>query len=205
MRTILLAFSVLAVAGVTLGCTPTESSVVVSRPHKDLCGKSIPPKGSPYLYKHTAIKGVTVEKARWCDQENPSPGHFIAVTNMGTRPFHKRPRGGCWLEPDGTWHDFKNSPGLTREACMKINTHGFLTQLGAVFKKRGIPTIGLGIHRCPVVRDYKDPGAWRRGVSIHDWQFANEAVKIVAELMQKWGISGSFDVRVREIPGACLL
>jgi hypothetical protein len=190
-----------------ISCNPNGSSTLITGERNLKCSESSPALGTPSLYTTPDIQYATIAAPMICDADVKDKGAIIPITYNGIFPFDSKPRGGCWKDKKGELKWFKKDKAPTEEACTTVNINGFMKFVNSIMTKQKIPTIGVGIHRCPLAKlpnELQGMDSYRKGISIHHWKYSTKAVKIVAKAMKDWNVKGTFDIRIKAISGVCL-
>lgn len=166
------------------------------------CGAGLPVLGQPaqYTLAPGPRDGALVRPVYLCTNSPRAQAHHrIPVQGLGWRRFHTKARGGCKQLPAAS---SEKSPVL---ACIEINLHAFLQDVHRGLKAAGVVNTGLGLTPC--CGGLRDAQGRFRGVSIRirHWQYAEAAVRVVAQKVRQWGLAQTVSVLVAPIPGACPL
>ncbi|MDB4960487.1 MAG: hypothetical protein JWP01_486 [Myxococcales bacterium] len=88
-------------------------------------------------------------------------------------------------------------------SCPVIDAGTLLTAATAELRKRNIEIVGQGLGPCGEIKG--DYAAWNMSIGVHAWSEAEPAVRVVAELLERYDLAGYTGVAVRGIQCAVLL
>jgi hypothetical protein len=83
-------------------------------------------------------------------------------------------------------------------SCPVIDAGTILLAAAAELGRRNIQIVGQGLGPCGVVQG--DYDAWNMSIGVNAWSEAEPAVRIVAELLERYDLAGYTGVAVRGIP-----
>lgn len=145
----------------------------------------VPPDGEPSLF---TLAGQTLGAVSVAEPLECKWGaRYIELRGTGARTLvlaQELPKGAqrCTQAPRG-------------EECPQIQVDFFVAAAWNRLSDAGIYTVGAGRGPCGDAEGAYD--AWNFSIGISDWTRADEAVRIVAEEMEKWGIGNQIGVAVR--------
>lgn len=145
-------------------------------------------KGQPSLFTLTPGEdaGPTFETPRVCPGANGENGVFIRVTRLGRRR----------LAYDRTESKECDRPDADALQCPTVSVHVFghavLAALRARLGENNADSMGLGL--CAKATDPFEK--WDLSCEIHDWRYANEAVRVIWEELGRWDLEGSWGLGV---------
>jgi len=182
---------ILAAAACATAQAPSESPA--KRGYEAGSCKAQPPVGNPSQFTLRTRPGFTIAEPMTCQR-----GSYIRIERAsGARKLGiERVKGGGFGA---------GCTDLTKLAgCTSINVGAFLAQVDAELKSEGIDAAGQGAGPCAPDLD-GDYSGWNMATGVHDWKDVDRLVAKIAELMDRYDLSGYVGASVYAIPCAFAL
>ncbi|CAN5694698.1 hypothetical protein BH11MYX3_BH11MYX3_20320 [soil metagenome] len=175
-----------------IGCSSGGTRPVAQPANDETSCPSAMPLGSLADYRPpTDLPNTSISTPQQCAG---SEAYIRVERSAGARKLGTgRGKGGGFDEGCQT---LPADPGDATQ-CPVINAGAILMAAHAELEKRSIVSVGVGLGPCGDVQ--ADYDGWNMAAGVHDWKDAEQLVRIVAELLERYDAVGHVGVAVRGI------
>lgn len=178
---------VLALAACATTQPPPVSRPPEKRTFESGSCKAQPPIGEPAEFTLRGVPGFTIAEPQTCRGSS-----YIRIE----RATGKRRLGIERIAGGGFGAGCMDLTKL--DGCASINVGAFLAQVDLELKREGIETAGNGAGPCAPNLD-GDYEGWNMATGVHDWKDVDRLVAKIAELMERYDLSGYIGASVYTI------